>query len=371
MGCADARLRGRRRTRGQAACYARVRHGRPRARRRELAPTRLRHRLGVQAVHRLRGRCCWRARASSRSTTRSASAFPEVPDYGKTMTIRHMLHHTSGLRDWGERGGHRRLAARHAGSTPTRTCSTSSAARSAELHARHAWSYSQHRLQPGGDHRRAGQRQAVCRVHARAHLRAARHDAHLLARRLQPRRGAARWPTARAERVPRRHAVRERGRQRRPADHGGRPAQVEREFRQSGRRRRALRRRSPGARRIRRRQTAQLWPGPVVGQPSRAFRKVAHGGATAGYRSVLGALSETSTCRWRSCATPPTPTRPPTPRRCQLYLAAPAAGAEVVAPLRPASIAGGPPPRAPAQPARHWRNWSAPTAAPKPTPLIY
>ncbi len=26
---------------------------------------------------------------------------PEVPDYGKTLTIRHMINHTSGLRDWG------------------------------------------------------------------------------------------------------------------------------------------------------------------------------------------------------------------------------------------------------------------------------
>src|SRR5215216_5380966 len=26
---------------------------------------------------------------------------PELPDYGSTLTIRHLLHHTSGLRDWG------------------------------------------------------------------------------------------------------------------------------------------------------------------------------------------------------------------------------------------------------------------------------
>jgi CubicO group peptidase (beta-lactamase class C family) len=26
---------------------------------------------------------------------------PELPDYGQTITIRHLLHHTSGLRDWG------------------------------------------------------------------------------------------------------------------------------------------------------------------------------------------------------------------------------------------------------------------------------
>src|SRR5688500_19881049 len=27
---------------------------------------------------------------------------PELPDYGAPLTIRHMLQHTSGLRDWGE-----------------------------------------------------------------------------------------------------------------------------------------------------------------------------------------------------------------------------------------------------------------------------
>jgi CubicO group peptidase (beta-lactamase class C family) len=30
---------------------------------------------------------------------------PELPDYGKPLTIRHMLQHTSGLRDWGEVAG--------------------------------------------------------------------------------------------------------------------------------------------------------------------------------------------------------------------------------------------------------------------------
>jgi CubicO group peptidase (beta-lactamase class C family) len=27
---------------------------------------------------------------------------PELPDYGSTITVRHLLNHTSGLRDWGE-----------------------------------------------------------------------------------------------------------------------------------------------------------------------------------------------------------------------------------------------------------------------------
>ena len=30
---------------------------------------------------------------------------PELPDYGEVVTIRHLLHHTSGLRDWGSVAG--------------------------------------------------------------------------------------------------------------------------------------------------------------------------------------------------------------------------------------------------------------------------
>ena len=30
---------------------------------------------------------------------------PELPDYGTPITIRHMLTHTSGLRDWGSVAG--------------------------------------------------------------------------------------------------------------------------------------------------------------------------------------------------------------------------------------------------------------------------
>ncbi len=30
---------------------------------------------------------------------------PELPDYGSPLTIRHMLNHTSGLRDWGSVAG--------------------------------------------------------------------------------------------------------------------------------------------------------------------------------------------------------------------------------------------------------------------------
>ena len=34
-------------------------------------------------------------------TIRRAKYLPELPDYGAPLTIRHLLNHTSGLRDWG------------------------------------------------------------------------------------------------------------------------------------------------------------------------------------------------------------------------------------------------------------------------------
>ena len=56
------------------------------------------------------------------------NAFPSCRTYGAPLTIRHMLNHTSGLRDWGSVDGDRRLAARRRVPTRTRTSSTSSAA---------------------------------------------------------------------------------------------------------------------------------------------------------------------------------------------------------------------------------------------------
>ena len=91
---------------------------------------------------------------------------PELPDYGAPLTIRHMLNHTSGLRDWGSvaaiagwpRGDprpHARARPRYR-QPPARV----------ELPVGHALLVQQHRLQPCGDHRLASERAAVRRVHA-------------------------------------------------------------------------------------------------------------------------------------------------------------------------------------------------------------
>ena len=57
-------------------------------------------RIGFQAVH------CRGCAASGRGRRLSLDDpvrkyIPELPDYGTPLTIRHMIHHTSGLRDWG------------------------------------------------------------------------------------------------------------------------------------------------------------------------------------------------------------------------------------------------------------------------------
>ena len=86
---------------------------------------------------------------------------PELPDYGVPLTIRHMLTHTSGLRDWGS-------VASIAGAP--RTTREYTHAHVLDIVSRQkALNFTpgtrlvvqQHRLQPGGDHRRS--RSAACR----------------------------------------------------------------------------------------------------------------------------------------------------------------------------------------------------------------
>jgi CubicO group peptidase (beta-lactamase class C family) len=67
---------------------------------------------------------------------------PEVPDFGKKITIRHLLHHTSGLR------------------------------------ARPGMGVQQHRLSAARANRPAHVRKTAARVCARAHLRTPRHETH-------------------------------------------------------------------------------------------------------------------------------------------------------------------------------------------------
>ena len=55
----------------------------------------------VSKQSRRRRSCCWRETASCRSTIRCAGTSRSCRSTAALITIRQMLHHTSGLRDWG------------------------------------------------------------------------------------------------------------------------------------------------------------------------------------------------------------------------------------------------------------------------------
>ncbi len=98
---------------------------------------------------------------------------PEIPAYEKTITIRQMLHHTSGLRDY--------LVAHGAPGPQGRGLDDGArrsrhpvAAEGAQLSSRSGVPLQQHGLLPSRRHRQARERPAVAGVRAGADLRAAR-----------------------------------------------------------------------------------------------------------------------------------------------------------------------------------------------------
>ena len=187
----DAGMRGRRRRRRQGRPRARVWHGGSRARRAQRARHDLRGRLGVEAVHRGGGPAA-RARRQAVDRRSGAQVHPGAARLRRAADDpSHADAHQRPAR-LGRSGRHRRLAAHHARAHPRARARHRVAPEGAELHARNRLVLQQHRLQPGGDHRGAGERAAVRRVHARADLRAARHDPHLVARRLHADRQAPR-----------------------------------------------------------------------------------------------------------------------------------------------------------------------------------
>ena len=144
---------------------------------------------------------------------------PELPDYGAPLTIRHMLNHTSGLRDWGNVAaiaGWPRGTRAH---THANVLDIVSRQRELNFPSGTRVLLLQYRLQPRRNYRRAGERSTFRRVHARAHLRSARDDPHLLARRLHAhRQGPRDCVLGRRWRVHHRDAIRERPREWRPPD---------------------------------------------------------------------------------------------------------------------------------------------------------
>ena len=108
---------------------------------------------------------------------------PELPDYQVPLTIRHMLTHTSGLRDWGSVesiAGWPRTTREY---THAHVLDIVSRQKSLNFEPGTKWSYSNTGFNLAAIIVVARQRHVVRGVLEAAHLRAARHDAHLLARR--------------------------------------------------------------------------------------------------------------------------------------------------------------------------------------------
>ena len=208
-----------------------LRHGRPRARRPERRGHDLRGRLGVEAVHG-RGRPAAGARRQAVARRPGAEVRPRTPRLRQAADDPPPAHAHERPSRLGRDRGDRRVAPHVPGLHPRPRPRHRLAAEVAELRAWNVVVLLQHRLQPGRHHRVARERRALRRVLPDAHLRAAGDDAHLVARRLPPNREGARDRLQRNQgHLPAEHAVRERPRQRRPADDGRRPAEVERERR--------------------------------------------------------------------------------------------------------------------------------------------
>ena len=128
--------------------------------------------------------CCSRRRASCRSTIRRASTCPSCPTTARRSRSGTCSSTRAGCAT-GERSPPSPAGRGRRASTRTRTCSTSlSRQKSLNFPPGTQYSYSNTRLQPRGDHRVARERQVVRRVLAATHLRAARHDPDVVARRL-------------------------------------------------------------------------------------------------------------------------------------------------------------------------------------------
>ena len=158
---------------------------------------------------------------------------PELPDFGQKITIRHLVHHTSGIRDqWALLGF---AGWRYSRDLITDDDVLALLSRQKALNftpgERHLYSNSGYTLLAVIVSRVSGK--IVPAVHHRADFSAARHDEHALPRQLQRDREepGVRLRGGPTDLPPERHQLRHRGRNQ-PADDGGGPGEVARELRQ-------------------------------------------------------------------------------------------------------------------------------------------
>ena len=226
---------------------------------------------------------------------------PELPDYGTPLTIRHMLNHTSGLRDWGSVAGIAGWPRTTRVYTHAHVLDIVHHQQSLNFPPGTHWSYSNTGFNLAAIIVSRVSGMSFRGIHAGAAVPAARHDAHLLARRLHAHRQGPRGRVRRErdEGVPHGHAVRERLRQRRAADDGRRSAEVERELRRRAEGDAALIVEQQQAGRFNDGRTHGYALGLFVGK-YKGVREVYHSGSTAGYQRVPDAISRSAPLRRRA-----------------------------------------------------------------------
>ena len=181
-------------------------------------------------------RCCCSSSDGKLSLDDPARKYvPELPDYGAPLTIRHLLNHTSGLRDWGSVAGIAGAPRTTREYTHAHVLDIVSRQKSLNFPTGTQWSYTNtgFNLAAVIVSRVSGMSFAEfsqARIFTPLGMtRTSWRDDHTPGRQ-----GPRHRLLERQRRLSPRHAVRERARQRRAAHDGRRPAEVERELRHAG-----------------------------------------------------------------------------------------------------------------------------------------
>ena len=155
--------------------------GKSRARRAHHAGDRVLRRLLVEAVHRNHCRAGHSAGASVARRWHT-EVLPELPAYANGITVRHLIHHTSGLRDYNTLLS---IAGRRGDEAFDNLAVLRITARQKKLNFEPGAEYLvfEHRLHAAGADRRAGDRRSICRIRKWPDLQTPQHAGDALSHR--------------------------------------------------------------------------------------------------------------------------------------------------------------------------------------------
>ena len=242
-------------------------------------------------------RSCWRSDGKLSLDDPVRKYIPELPDYGKPLTIRHMLDRTPADCATGAASqaiaGWPRTTREY---THAHVLDIVSRQKSLNFDPGTNWSYSNTGFnlaaiivsRVSGMSFAEFSKQRIFDPLGMTHT--SWRDDHT--RIVKGRAIAYRWTNGEYQH---RDAVRERARQRRPADHGRRSADLERELRQPEGRQREADRRDDDRRPVQRRQAARAYGLGLFVEEYRGVHNVYHSGSTAGYRAHLNRFPDSRT----------------------------------------------------------------------------